>query len=177
MLAFFRSDLGARIVALEISARRALLDPSVEDASLLKLEEMHEIRDPRLGRIEALIAAGDLIEENVAGAMNANLAFYRGLVTGGASPQGTMTDEDMLRDVWSQEDDVRRETTEWLTQMLVMAYAPLSDDELDTYLRFTESRAGRQMNRALFEAYDHVFSDVSNRLGIAAARVLSGQDL
>lgn len=176
ILAFVESDLGRRLVTLELSARRALLDPSVEDASLLRLEELHETRDPRLGRIETLLTAGDLVEENVASAMNANLAFYNGLADGG-SQLGATGNEDILGDVWAQEDDVRAETTEWLMQMLVLAYAPLDDAEIDAYGAFMATMAGKQLNRALFDAYGAVFNDVSYQLGRAAARVLSGQDI
>jgi len=173
---FVESDLGRRLVTLELSARRALLEPSVEDASLLKLEEMHETRDPRLGRIEALLTAGDFVEENVASAMNANLAFYKGLADGGADLD-TTGGSDMIADVWAQEDDVRSETTQWLMQMLVLAYAPLDDAEIDRYTAFVASPAGKALNRALFDAYGEVFDDVSYRLGREAARILTGQDI
>lgn len=176
MLDFLGSERGARIIALEVSARRAFLDPAVEETSLLRLEEMREMRDPRLGRIEDLIAAGDLIEENVSSAMNANLAFYRGMAEGGAL-DGAMTDEDMLSDVWSQEDQIRTETSRWVMSMLTLAYAPLDDADLEAYRAFSESAAGRRLNRAMFQAFDAVFSDVSFRLGLAAAGVLAGQDL
>lgn len=173
---FVESDLGRRLVTLELSARRALLEPSVEDASLLKLEEMHETRDPRLGRIEDLLTAGDFVEENVASAMNANLAFYKGLADGGADLD-TTGGNDMIADVWAQEDDVRTETTQWLMQMLVLAYAPLDDTDIDRYAAFIASPAGKALNRALFDAYGAVFDDLSYRLGREAARILTGQDI
>lgn len=176
MLAFLGSERGKRIVSLEVSARRAFLDPAVEETSLLRLEEMNEMRSPRLGQIEELIAAADLIEESVSSAMNANLAFYRGMAEGGAL-DGAMTDEDMLSDVWAQEDQIRTETSRWVMSMLTLAYAPLDDADLDAYRDFSLSPEGRKLNRAMFQAFDTVFSDVSLRLGRAAAGVMAGQDL
>jgi hypothetical protein len=74
--AFYGSDLGRRILTLEIEARRALLDPAVEEAAAVEAERMQADRDPRLRQIRRLIEAGDLIEMNVAGALSANLAFF-----------------------------------------------------------------------------------------------------
>ncbi|MEZ5794920.1 hypothetical protein [Albidovulum sp.] len=176
ILDFFRSDLGRQVIELEVSARRALLDPSVEEASRLRLDELRVERPPRLAQVERFIAANDLIEANVASALNANYAFYQGLA-GAGGPFRDMTDDDILREVWSQEDQVREETDSWMTAYLALAYAPIGNDDLDRYIAFSETAPARDLNRALFAAYDAVFVDVMDRLGQAAAAILAGQDL
>ncbi len=176
ILAFFQSGLGRKVVALEISARRAELDKSVEDMALQALAQMRAAQDPRLDLLREFIEANDLVELNVEGALNSNFAFYRGLEQGKALPRD-MTEEQMLRDVWAQEDDIRRENVDWLYSYLALAYQPLSDDELRAYIAFSRTPGGRLINAALFAAFDKMFDDVSRALGQAAAREINGRDL
>ncbi len=176
MLAFFESGTGARAVELEIAARRALLDEGVEEAAKLQLEEMLATQSPRLLAIEEFADAGDLIESNVLGGLNANLAFYRGMIGAGGLPPGT-SEAQLLADVWSQEEAIREETREWLYSYLALAYAPMSDAELAAYTAFSAGPAGKALNRALFAGFDAVFVRVSHDLGAAAARYVAGQDI
>ncbi|WP_343078809.1 hypothetical protein [Ostreiculturibacter nitratireducens] len=176
MIDFFTSDLGRRVTTLEVSARRAMLNQEVDDAARLALEEALAADDPRIDLVKDFIDAGDLIEANVAGGLNANLAFYRGLVEGGALPYG-LSEEEILADVWGQEGAIREDTEDWLLSYLFLAYQPLADEDLKAYTEFSRTEAGVVLNRALFGAFDAMFSDVSFRLGKAAARQMSGQEL
>lgn len=176
MLAFAQSELGQKAVTLEVSARRALLDDAVEEAAKVRLGELRIAGDPRLQRIAEFVATNDLIEANVAGGMNANLAFYRALADAGAFDQ-PMAEDEMLSEVWAQEPSLRAETEEWLMSFLVLAYAPLTDTELQLYNDFSASKPGRDMNKAMFAAFDSIFLDVSGRLGRAAAQHVAGQNL
>lgn len=176
MRAFFAGDLGRRAVDLEVSAREALLDPEIEDSAKLKLADMMATHDPRVARIEAFAEAGNLIEANVAGGLNANLAFWHGLIEGGGF-QDPPEEADILSDVWSQAPAIREETRDWLLSFLNLAYQPLSDAELDGYIAFSATPAGATLNRAIFTAFDAVFVDVSRELGRAAGRRLAGQDI
>lgn len=174
---FFASERGQRILDLEIEARRALLDETVEEAAQVAVQEMQADDDPRFRLLERFAEANDLIEENVSGALNANLAFYRGMSDGGAFRGAEMTEEEMLAEVWSQEADIRDETVSWLFPYLMLAYEPLSDEDMEAYIAFSESAAGATMNTALFGAYDELFATISHDLGRAAAEMLSGQDI
>lgn len=176
LIGFFASETGARIVSLELSARRALLDPEVEEASLERLEDMQADDDPRLALIERFVEANSLIEANVAGALNSNYAFYTGLADGRAF-DFEMTEEQMLADVWGQEPEIRDETREWLLSYLVMAYAPLSDAALEDYIALSETPQGTALNAALFAGFDVAFTRISRELGLAAAQFIAGQDI
>ncbi|SNX75051.1 uncharacterized protein DUF2059 [Cereibacter ovatus] len=176
ILDFFGSERGQRILGLEIEARRALLDESTEEAAKVVVEDMTANDDPRLGLLRDFAEANDLIELNVAGALNANLAFYRGMIEGAAFDE-PMSEEQMLADVWTQEPEVRRETEEWLYPYLALAYGPLSDDDLRDYIAFSRSAEGRRLNAATFAAFDTVFSAISRDLGRAAARQMQGEDI
>ena len=176
MLRFFTSPTGKKTLALELSARRAILDETVKDAAKLKVQEMRSEDDPRLDLEAEFIEANDLVESNVSSALNASLAFYKGLAEGGALP-AEMPESELLGNVWSQEADTRAETTEWLFAFLVMAHAPLSEDEMRDYIAFSRSEAGRDLNRAMFDGFNAAFLDISHRLGVAAATYVAGQDL
>lgn len=175
-LAFFAGPFGQKVVMLENGARVAQLDEAVEQASRDRAEEMIAQEDPRVPLIDRFVTANDLIEANVVGALNANIAFYAGLNAGRAFG-APLSQEDMLKDVVSQADDVRDETESWLYAYLLMAYQPLTDEELERYTAFTLTPAGQGVNRALFAAYDKLFEAISYDLGRNAARFLSGRDL
>ncbi|MDP3959060.1 MAG: DUF2059 domain-containing protein [Pseudorhodobacter sp.] len=176
MQAFFGGELGQRIVTLELEARRALVDDSVEQAAGVALDDMIASDDPRLAALRRFAETNELVELNVAGALNANLAFYQGLSEGGAF--GDPLDEgDMLAEVWAQEGDLRAETEAWLFAYLALAYQPLSDADLAAYQAFSETKAGHQVNAAAFAAFDQVFNKISRELGRAAARQMQGEDI
>ena len=174
--AFYTSDLGQKIVSLEVGARQAMLDPDVEamaeETAALALAD----RDPRAAQVGRFIAANDLIEANVIGAMNSNYAYMKGLNDGGAF-QGGLSDEEILADIWTQEPEIRKSTTEWLYAYLLLAYAPLTDEEMEAYIAFSETDAGRALNDALFAVFDDMFLGISRQLGLASARVLTQTDI
>ncbi len=176
LMEFFTSELGRRIVRLEVSAREALLDESVEEASEAALRAMRADDDPRLGVLSGFIEANDLVESNVVGALNSNWAFYQGLDAGGAF-QGTLTEEEMLSDVWGQEAEIRADTTDWIFSYLAMAYQPLSDEEIGAYTEISRTEAGEALNTSLFSAFDVLFTTISRDLGLAAATFMAGEDI
>lgn len=176
MLAFFVSPLGQNVVALEVAARRALLDDAVSEASKDMANLARADNTPRFVLVDEFVQTNDLIETNVVGALNSNFAFYKGLAEGGAFDE-TLTEQQILTDVWAQEPDIRTSTQDWVYSFLLMAYDPISDAELQTYIDFSKSEAGRQLNGALFDAFDDHFDGVSQSLGREAARVMSGAEL
>lgn len=173
---FFGSDLGRRVLSLENEARRTLMDDAAEDAAKLRFTEMDEASEPRIATIRRLAELSDLVEANVVGALNSNLAFLQGMGDAGAFGSA-MDEEQMLSDVWSQEDSVRAETEDWLYPYLTLAYSSLSDEELHHYIAFSETAVGRKLNAATFAAFDRVFVTVSRDLGRAAAAQMQGQDI
>jgi hypothetical protein len=172
LMAFFNGDLGKRIIRLEISARQALMD----DASKENVAQMIEDDDPRLALIDEFILTNSLLDSNVVGALNANYAFYTGLQQGGAFPQ-PLSEDEILADVWSQEQEIRDDTSEWLYAYLTMAYQPLSDEDLQLYIDLSKRDDGQALNQALFDGFDQMFVGISRALGVAAAQMMMGQDL
>jgi hypothetical protein len=111
----------------------------------------------------------------VAGALNANLAFYRGMAEGGALPD--MDEGMMLSEVWGSEPQVRQDMEDWLFPYLFFAYRPLPDADLEAYVAFWESEAGQKVNRALFAGFDAAFTPISRDLGRASALMMQGSDI
>lgn len=176
MLAFFSTKPGQSFSALEVSARRAQLDQEVEagakEAAALAMAD----NSPRYQLIRRFAEVNDLIETNVVGALNSNYAFYQGLIQGGAAQPG-LTDDEILANVWDQEPEIRRTTTEWVMSFLLMAYQPLSDADLEAYIAFSETPAGADLNRAVFNAFDQMFIEISHSLGEASAQYMVGDTL
>ncbi len=176
LLDFFTSERGRQIVGFEVSARRAMMDDDIEAAAEERMREMREEGGPRVEAIEQFIAANDLVESNIMGAMNSNYAFYQGLLDGEAFGR-TMTESDVLNDVWAQEPEIRDETETWVWTFLAVAYQPLDDDDLEAYISLSETDAGRALNRALFNGFDRMYVTISRSLGSAAARFMAGEDI
>jgi hypothetical protein len=174
--AWLASDPGSRIVAREIEVRRLLLDPATEDRAMEAAEAADRRGDPKLAAVRRVIAAADLVEANVIGGMNANLALYRAMAAGGAFPD-PVGDADMLADVSAQEEDIRSEVTEWLEGYLFEAYGPLSLADIDRLAEFSGSVPGRQLLRAEFDAFNGVFEETSAALGRALAERITAKEL
>lgn len=176
MTAFFTSDLGSKFVALEVSARRALLDDAVDVAAKELAAIARADETPRFEIISEFVQTNDLIETNVVGALNSNYAFYMGLIDGGAFEE-EMTEDQILSDVWDQEADIRNTTTEWIYSFLMLAYDPVTDAEIARYIDFSKSEAGKQLNATLFASFDAYFDEISFKLGAEAARMMTGAEL
>jgi len=176
MIVFFESDLGQKAVSLEVEARRALLDKAIEDASKEQYHALSESGSSRMKLLEDMIEANDLIEFNVMSALNGSYAFYTGMIDGRAF-ETPPSDAEVLKDVWAQEDEIRLDTNEWLYSYMLLAYQPLTDDELRAYIDFSKSKAGRALNAALFAGFDDVTVTVSKALGLTVAQFMHGEEL
>ena len=174
--AFFSTDLGARIISLELSAREAFMDEEIE-AMAEEYSQTLPANDPaRHALLQEFIDANDLIESNVIGGLNSNLAFFQGLAEGGMLDPD-LTQDELLRQIYAQEPEIRADTTIWLDAFLAMAYRPLSDDDMALYLDFSKTAHGQLMNKVVFEAFDEMFADISRGLGLAVASFGATEEL
>ena len=175
-VAFFGSELGQRIVSLEIEARRAFLDTALEEAARVAADDRAGARDPLVRQLRRVIAAGDLLEMNVAAALSSNLAFMTGMSDSGLYGEGLPQDQ-ILDDVWADEAALRDSSSLWLDAFLGLAYSPLTEAELDAYVLFVESPAGQRLNAALFAAYGAVYRQLSYDLGRAVGVAMLSRDI
>lgn len=175
-MTFFASGLGQRVTLLEIEARRAFLDIAQEEAARVAADSPETARDPKWRLIQRLIVAGDLLEANVAAGLSGSLGFMLGLQEAGVSDR-MLPVEDLAADAWGQEEMIRSEVGIWLKAYLGLAYSPLSEDELEAYVVFLESPAGRHYSGAIEFAFAEAFRPVSRALGRAAGTALQSQDI
>lgn len=176
IIAFFDSPRGRALTALELAARRAMSDDEAEAQAAGLFAELDAADDPRLGPIRSFARTNQLVDLNVTGALNASYAFYKGLVESGA-PDFDTPEADILADVWQQEAEIRAEMEAWVFAFLTLAYLPADPEDLAVYVAFSESEAGQALNLALFAAFDAMFVEVSQALGMAAGQMGLGEDI
>ncbi|MCH8466568.1 MAG: DUF2059 domain-containing protein [Roseinatronobacter sp.] len=179
-LDFAQTDLGRKILRLEISARKALLDPEVDDIARMALSDARGARASesaarRLDLVRARIEANDLVELNVSLGLNTSYAYYAGMMAEDAANE--LSAEQVLYLVWAQESSIRLEVEDWSESYFLMAYAPLSEEEMQAYVAYVSTPLAQAFNRALFRAFDAVFTDISKSVGRALGRRLSAEEL
>jgi hypothetical protein len=173
-IAFFGTPEGAQIIDYENTARRAMADPEIEETAQRVFDELAAAGDPVTAQVTAFIAANDLLERNVTGAMNANVQFYLGL------SDGRYTDDSetqILQDVWAEQEAIRDDTERWLHGFLLLAYQPLPAEVMDAYIAYSQTPEGQALNAALFEGFETVYRDVSYALGRAVALNAQGDEI
>lgn len=173
---FLASDLGQKIIALENAARAELLDLEAREAAEVQADRLQRNRDKRLRLIRQLILAGDMIDQNVAGALSGQLAFNLGFAQGAHEAQARDR-EALLADLAGQEPQLRQATLESLVSLMVKAYAPLSDAELQSYIAFTGSAAGQQLSVALALSFEAAVTPALRALGQAAGAISAGKEV
>lgn len=174
VITFFASDLGQRVLTLENSARVAMADPQIEAAARTRFHEVQGTNDAVLVQIRRMIDAGDLINRNVTSALNSNVQFMRALVDGKLYE---MSEEDILNDALSERDAIEADTTAWIGGFLMLAYSPLSIDDLERYADFSETPAGRALNAGFFAGFDPLYADISYALGRAMVLNMATEEL
>ncbi len=174
-LEFFETELGQRIIEIELAARRALADDSTKEALDSRVERMMDDEAGRVALYQEFIEVNDLVESNVSGALNSNLAFYRGMATNDQYRQ-SLNEGFILTTVWQQEPEIRAETESWTLGFSALAYDTLSDAEMQQYIDLSATEAGQKLNAALFAGFDRVFELQSFDLGQATAEFSAGED-
>ena len=172
---FFESELGQNIVRIELDARKALNNDELEKVVRGRVEAMREDDPDRIALYDDFITANQLVESNVMGALNSNLAFYRGMATSENYAEA-MTESFMISTVWGQEPEIRQEMEDWTINFSVLAYGSLSAEDMQAYIDISNTEAGKKLNTALFAGFDAVFELQSFELGRAMAEFMIGED-
>jgi hypothetical protein len=170
-IAFYDTELGRALVEGELQASVATQDDDVDQAAQKAAEDLPK---PRADVLSALIEANDLIELNLAGQMTTYARLQQGLARGGLLD---MTEDEILADVWSTEEDLRADTARWAMGFLMLSYQALPNRDIQAYIAFARSPAGRAVNRALFDTYYGLYADSSLALGLALAQMAGAEKL
>ncbi len=179
-LEFAGTDLGKRVLRLEISARDALLDDEVDEIARLALYDAREARtdtaaSDRLAMIRERVDVNDLVELNVSLGLNTSYAYYQGMMSENAV--NGLDSEQLLFLVWAQEPEIRADIEDWIESYFMMAYKPLSDDELEAYIEYASTPLAQAFNRAMFRAFETLFNKISLDVGRALGRRLNVEDI
>lgn len=179
-LDFAASDAGRKILQLELAAREALLDDDVDVLARMALDEARagtggDDGAQRLQQVRARIDANDLIELNVSLGLNTSFAYYRGMLAENAV-NGMSTDM-LLQLVWAQEPEIRADIEDWIESYFLMTYRPLSAEEMQDFVAYVSTPLAQEFNRAMFRAFDTVFSEISFQVGRALGRRLNVEEL
>ncbi|MEM9855124.1 MAG: hypothetical protein AAF841_11830 [Pseudomonadota bacterium] len=175
MVDFLESARGKKIMALEISARRAFIDPEMEDIAAETFANAQQTRPVLYEQVQAFTEINALVEQNLEGAFASNAAFAMGLKSSGAFP-GASADQ-LIAELWSGDEAVEADVRDWLFAYLMTAYAPLSEQDLAAYISFSETEPGAELNSAIMEGFGILFAEISFDLGAAAGRFMGQQDL
>ena len=151
VLDFFSSDLGRQIATLETSARTVISDAAVERI-VIDVAKSAKIENPkRYNLLEKNIIEMGFVELNMTGAFSAQFAFLSEL---SKLENVTITHDEILAMLMQSEAEMREEIKNWLMGFSYLAYQPLSDDELGTYLGFLTSSSGKELNSVLFSIFN-----------------------
>ena len=153
-LRFFSKGLGAQAALLETSARSAISYEEVEVAAIQMAKEAKSVNTVRYSMLEQNIKDLELVELNMTGAFSAQYAFLSNL---SALDDMPLNNDDIVSLLLESEDEMRQKIVDWLMGFTHLAYTPLSDEELKTYLNFLSSANGKVLNKTLF----HIFNDLS----------------
>lgn len=175
LIAFMESEIGQRIMTLEISARRAFMDPDMEELANEAFADAEETRPRLYEQVNAFTEANDLVEANVEGAFRSNAAFAFGAHEAGAFAE--LTVDQLIAQMWAGEEAVRADIESWLYAYQMTAYAPLADEELAAYIELSQTEEGQALNAAIMGGFDALFADLSYDIGLAAGRFMAQQDL
>ncbi len=174
ILDYYQRPEVAELVTLELSARRAFLDAETEAYAMEQYQVQATEGTQLVKHVDTLMNDSDLVELNVMGALNSDLKFYNGLNEGGAFD---LSEEEILSDVWAGEEELRISSQEWLQSFLLMAYQPVEPETMEGYIAFWQTEPGRDLNRAIFVAFDEMYEDLSYLLGLAIAEQMMIEDL
>lgn len=175
LVAFFESDRGQRIMTLEVTARRAFIDPAMEEAATENFADAEETRPRLYEQITEFTEVNDLITQNIEGAFRSNVAFALGAHEAGAF--AGMTVDQLVAQMWGGDEMVEAEIRSWMFAYLMTAYSPLSEADLDAYIALSRSEEGDALNAAIMGAFDALFTDISYDLGTSAGRFMAQQEL
>ncbi|MDP7186837.1 MAG: hypothetical protein QGI08_14035 [Paracoccaceae bacterium] len=160
---------------LELAARMAMLDPNVEEAAFETYDTQRRRNSIRMRDLEELVETADLIESNVVSALNSMLQFNLGLMSAGL--EIGYSEDELLTQIWADEEFFRADATDWVFTFMLLAYAPMERQMLRDQIEFFATAEGQRLNRALIEGFDEMFNVISFKLGEAIGEMYDQQSL
>lgn len=164
-MAWLESPLGQRATELEARAD----SPAVRQAIMQRLQAgegsgVSDARQALIDRFDAATRASDMAVEMVMG-------VQRGLLTAILRAAGAPAEQlDMaLGQIKASRPQIEAAVAAQNQVSFAVVYADLSDAEMEKYVEFAESDAGRAYHRAMFEGFARAMESAAERSGEAIA--------
>lgn len=162
--AFYSSPLGLEITAMEVAAQRAEMALQVKTEGADILRGLIAREDPRLEQLTQLIEALAAVETGLAMAESLNHAVLSGMSASGQMPYKLSSGQiDAM--VAAQRGLMRGAIQEQLFVSMAYSYQTLSDDDLDAYIAFLQTDAGRAFYGRLLASTEAVIGARAHRFG------------
>lgn len=172
-LRFYASPTGRRIIGLELSARQALLDFDQAEIAEDALMMAQERGDPRLEQIERLIATTNVVEAGVVSGLNGSIQVARGF----HAAMGHVADPaELTADAARLEDQLRSDVSQWVQRLLLLAYQPLGDEDVEALIVFVSTAEARDLSDCLNRAFDAAFMRLLFEVGMINGAALGGEE-
>lgn len=161
---FYSTDLGRRIVALEVAAAAPELADTVEKEGARIYGDLQDRDSPRIGQIRRMIEAMSLIDWGMAMVMNMSFAMFSA-VYAGPEAEGGLSEEQILTMINASMGGLRGELTAVMNAESAFTYRDLSDEEFERYVMFLETREGLALAKASLDAIREVMINRSRAFG------------
>ncbi|WP_299280790.1 DUF2059 domain-containing protein [uncultured Tateyamaria sp.] len=162
-LLFFESDIGTKIIDLEVQARQAMQNPDVEAAARAAGAEAGPV-------VTQFLDLRDLVTRNTDAAVMAQTAFFAGIAE-------TSLNNTAPPDVEAQRPAIMEDTSAWLYGYYALIQSPMTEDEIETYAGFWATDVGQALDNALFDAFAQSYATLSYGLGQAAGALMPENEL
>lgn len=173
---FYEKPLGVKIIENELITRIKIRDDGEKEKARNTVKQLKYLKPYRFKLYNEIINANGFIEDNISSSMNSNLAFYEGYAAGLATSDQSLTEREMISQIWLNESETRKRMTDWVLNFSVTSFKNLTDSELKEYLEFSNSKPGRYLSNNINFIFDKLFGIQSYKLGkfLAQSSVASG---
>ena len=173
---FYEKPLGVKIIENELITRIKIRDDGEKEKARNTVKQLKYLKPYRFKLYNEIINANGFIEDNISSSMNSNLAFYEGYAAGLATSDQSLTEREMISQIWLNESETRKRMTDWVLNFSVTSFKNLNDNELKEYLAFSNSKSGRYLSNNINFIFDKLFEIQSYKLGklLAERSVSSG---
>ena len=150
-IAFYETDLGSHVAALEVAASDPAMRETVEAEGRRLHARMVAAGDARPGQIDRMIASAQAVERGVAMIMNMSLAMSSAMLAAEGSAMA-MPEEDILAAINAAAPQIRADLAESYAARLAFIYRDLDDAAMERYVDHLETTDGRAVSSAFLAA-------------------------
>lgn len=173
--AFYASDLGQRLVAIENAAHMTPDDIKYAEAEKI-VAALIEQNSPRLDAFKAMNAAVGGIENSVRSVIEIQARYFLAAMAAG-SMDLDMSEADLRGMLNAQADNIRQNVKAYAVLGAAFAYRDLSDEDLAAYVTALEHPKMRQVYEILNAIQFEVMAERYERLATALAGLAPQQDI